>query len=95
MFKTMLKLKADLDMDGIVIRYKGFVLVAEFVAGPSGELWEVRTYQPIETEEETGEEFHNLRLENITEWEGQRFDTEGEALMFGMQFIEQFVEWRF
>jgi len=30
----------------------------------------------------------NLRLENIPEWEGQRFDTEGEVLKAGMDFIE-------
>lgn len=88
--KTMLKLKVELDM-GIVIRYKDFVLAAEFIPGPSGVWFEVTVWQPIETEEETGEDFMNLRLENITEWEGQRFDTEGEALKAGMDFIE----WKF
>lgn len=85
---TMLKLKTELDMDGVVIRYKDFVLAAEFVVGPTDACWKVEAWQPIETEEETGIEFHNLRLENITEWDGQRFDTEGEALMAGMQFLE-------
>ena len=78
-------LKAD---TGVVIRYKGFVLVAEFVNGPSGEWFEVSVWQPVETEDEAGTDFMYLPLENITEWEGQRFDTEGEALMAGMQFIE-------
>lgn len=89
MFKTMLKLKTELDMDGVVIRYKDFVLAAEFVVSPADEHWEVTVWQPIETEDEAGVEFHDLRLENITEWEGQRFETEGEALMAGMLFIER------
>ena len=88
--KTMLKLKVELDV-GTVIRYKDFVLVAEFMAGPSGEWFEVKVYQPVETEEEAGEDFMNIRLENITEWENQRFGTEGEALKAGMDFIE----WKF
>lgn len=83
---TMLKLKSELDMDGIVVRYKNFVLAAEFV--PTDEGWRVTVWKPIETEEESGEEFHNLCLENITEWEAQRFETEGEALMAGMEFLE-------
>lgn len=89
--QTMRNLKTGLGMDGIVIRYKESVLAAEFMVSPSGEWWKVSVYRPIETEEETGEEFHNLRLENATEWENQRFSTEGEALMAGMQFIE----WRY
>lgn len=91
MFMTMLKLKTELDMDGIVVRYKNFVLAAEFVATPANECWKVTVWQPIETEDETGIEFHNLRLENITEWDGQRFETEGEALQAGFEF----VDWKF
>lgn len=91
MFKTMLKLKTELDMDGVVIRYKDFVLSAEFVVSATDAYWKVDAWQPIETEEKTGIEFHNLRLENITEWDGQRFDTEGEALFAGIQFLE----WRY
>lgn len=91
MFMTMLKLKTELDMHGVVVRYKNFVLAAEFVAGPTDESWRVTVWQPIETEEDSSEEFHNLRLENITEWEAQRFETEGEALMAGIEFLE----WRF
>ena len=91
MFKTMLKLKTELDMDGVVIRYKDFVLSAEFVVSATDAYWKVDAWRPIETEEETGIEFHNLRLENITEWDGQRFDTEGEAIFAGIQFLE----WRY
>lgn len=88
---TMLKLKEVLDLTDVVIRYKGFVLAAEFLCGPSDEYWKVAVWQPAETEEETGLDFHELRLENVTEWEGQQFETEGEALMAGMQFID----WRY
>lgn len=89
--KTMLKLKTEVDMDGVVIRYKDFVIVAEFLTGPSGEWFATNVYRPIETEEETGEDFMNLRLENVTEWGGRRYGTEGEALRDGMDFIE----WKF
>lgn len=85
---TMLKLKDALDMDGTVVRYKDYVVAAEFFAGPAGEWFEVTAWQPIESEEETGIEFHNLRLENITEWQGERFDTEGEALMGAFLYLE-------
>lgn len=87
--KTMLKLKTELDMDGTVVRYKNHVVTAEFCAAPQGEWFEVQVYAPVETEEETGEDFHNLRLENISEWENERFYTDGEALMAGFQFIDQ------
>ena len=87
-FMTMLKLKIKLDMDGTVVRYKDFVVATEFVAGPAGEWFEVTAWQPVETEEETGIEFHNLRLENITEWYGERFNTEGEALMGAFTYLE-------
>ena len=84
---TMLNLKVDLDV-GTVIRYKDFVIVAEFLTGPGGEWFTTKIYRPIETEDETGEDFMNLQLENITEWEGRCFGTEGEALREGMDFIE-------
>ncbi len=86
---TMLKLKQQLDMDGTVVRYKGYVVTAEFFTGLQGEWFEVQVYAPVETEEETGEDFHNLRLENISEWEHEPFYTEGEALMAGFQFADQ------
>lgn len=77
---TYLKLKVELDMEGIVTRYKDFVAVAKYIVGPFGDFFEVELWQPIETEEETGEDFYNLRLENASEWQGVRFETEGEAL---------------
>lgn len=46
MFKTMLKLKTEIDMDGVVVRYKNFVLAAEFVASPADECWRVTVWQP-------------------------------------------------
>jgi len=77
---TYLRLKCELDMEGIVTRYKDFVAVAKYIAGPCGDFYEAELWQPIETEEETGEDFYNLRLENASEWQGVRFETEGEAL---------------
>lgn len=87
---TMLKLKVKIDV-GSVIRYKDFVLATEFVACPSGEWFEVTVWRPLESEEETGKDFMHIQLENVTEWEGQHFVTEGEALRAGMDFIE----WKF
>lgn len=86
---TMLKLKTQLDAEGTAVRYKDCVVTAEFFAAPQGEWFEVKVYSPVETEEETGEDFWNLRLENISEWENEHFTTEGEALMAGFQFIDQ------
>ena len=87
--KTMLKLKTQLAEEGTVVRYKDCVVAAEFFAAPAGEWFEVEVYSPVETEDETGEDFWNLRLENISEWENEHFTTEGEALMAGFQFIDQ------
>lgn len=91
-FMTMLKLKIKLDMDGTVVRYKDFVVATEFVAGPAGEWFEVTAWRPIESEEETGIDFHDLRLENITEWYGEHFDTEGEAMMAAFTYLETLEE---
>ena len=97
MYKTMLKLKIDADLADVVIRYKDFVIVAEFVAGPEGEFFTAHIWAPIETEEETGVEFHELRLENVTPWEPlsieAAWDTEGEALLAATQAIETEAVW--
>lgn len=94
MFKTMLKLKIEVDMEGVVIRYKDFVIVAEFLCGPGSGYFTARIWAPVETEDETDLPFHDLRLENITPWEpgcpGARWDTEGEALLAAMQEVEVF-----
>ena len=94
MFKTMLKLKTQADLGDVVIRYKDFVIATEFLCGPEGECFTATCWAPIETEEETGLEFHNLRLENITPWEpsipGATWDTEGEALLAAMQAVDVF-----
>ena len=85
---NLLNLKVDYISDGgAVVRYKDFVVVASFVCGPAAEWFEIMVYQPIETEEETGEEFWNLRLELVDANDGH-FDTEGEALMAGFQYID-------
>lgn len=86
--KSMLNLKVEVASEGgTVVRYKDLVVVVEFVAAPAGEWFEVEVYQPIETEEETGEEFWNLRLESLDKSD-LHFDTEGEALMDAFSHIE-------
>lgn len=87
MFKTMLQLKIELDLDGTVIRYKDHVVVAEFHCGPTSEFFTAQIWTPVETEEETGLPFHELRLENITLTINAGFDTEGEALFAAMQAV--------
>ena len=79
---TMLELASG-QCVGPVIHYKDFVIAVDWSI--------VKVYRPIETEEETGESFENLRLEIVTEFDGQRFGTEGEALRAGMDFID----WKF
>lgn len=92
MFKNMMNLKIEMDMDGVVVRYKNHVIVAEFLTGPEGEYFTAAIWAPVETEEETGLEFHELRLENVTPWEPDcpdvHFATEGEALFAAMQAVE-------
>lgn len=92
MFKTMLQLKIELDLDGVVIRYKDHVVVAEFHCGPTSEFFTAQIWTPVETEEETDLPFHELRLENITPQEpltiNACFDTEGEALIAAMQAVD-------
>jgi len=53
---TYLKLKTELDIEGIVTRYKDSVAVAKYMPGSNGDYFEAELWQPIETEEETGEE---------------------------------------
>ena len=86
---TYLKLKDQLDMDGTVTRYKDFVAVTEYMAGPNGDYFRAELWQPIETEDETGEDFYNLRLENASEGLKERFETEGEALAAVFTEIER------
>ena len=97
MFKTLLKLKVDMDLDGTVVRYKDFVIVAEFISGPEGGCFTATIWAPVETEEEADVEFHDLRLENVTPWEPLTidacWDTEGEALFAAMQAIETEAIW--
>lgn len=93
MCKTMLQLKIEMDMDGVVIRYKDHVIVAEFLCGPCGGYFTAHIWAPVETEEETDLPFHELRLENVTPWEpltiDAAWDTEGEALLAAMQAVTE------
>lgn len=87
--KNFYDLRNELDGEGVVIRYKSLVITTEFCASPAGEFFCSAIWSPIESEEETGLDFHELRLENVTPWEplcpDARFDTEGEALFAAMQ----------
>lgn len=89
MTTNLVNLKMDLTIDGgTAVRYKDYVVSAEFVCSPNGEWFEVSLYQPIETEEETDLPFHELRLEKL-DGNDHHFDTEGEALMEGFMYIEK------
>ena len=92
MCKTMLQLKIEAEIEDTVIRYKDFVIKAEFLVGPCGGYFTAHIWSPVETEEETDLPFHELRLENVTPWEPltieAAWDTDGEALMAAMQAAE-------
>ena len=96
MHKTMLNLKVGADLADVVIRYKGHVIVAEFVPAFGG-YYTAHIWAPVETEDETGLDFHELRLENVTPWEPltieAAWDTEGEALLAAMQAVEAEEVW--
>ena len=72
---------------GSVVRYKDFAVATKFEA--SADAWAVEVFGLVDDLSEM--DFEECRLENLTEWEGQRFATEGEALMAGFQFID----WKF
>lgn len=88
--KTMLTLKIDVDTDGVVVRYKDFVIAVEYEAGPLCEHYHVTIWQPIETEDETGEDFMNLRLKWIYSGAFPLSEvlTEGEAIKMAMEIID-------
>ena len=92
MFKTMLQMKIEADIENTVVRYKDHVVVAEFLCGPCGGYFTAQIWEPIETEEEADVPFHELRLENVTPWEPLSIDaaweTDGEALMAAMQAVD-------
>ena len=90
MFENFISLKKRVGQNGSVIRFKDFVLVSVFKTGPRGEWFEAEAWSPIETEDEADVDFFHLRLENVTEWYGERFNTEGEALFAAMQAVEAF-----
>ncbi len=69
---------------GSVIRYKDFAVATRFDA--AADAWAVEVFGLVDDLSEM--DFEECRLENLTEWEGERFATEGEALMAGFQFID-------
>lgn len=91
-FTTYLDLKNDMDPGDAVIQYKDFVLASRLQAGPLGCYFTVEAFAPVETVEETGFDFHELRLVRVDEWsQGERFDTEGEALLAAMLTLDSLV----
>lgn len=79
--------------NGCAIRYKDYVVSVEhsYNANRRKHWYRPDLWQPIETEEETGVPFNELRLECITEWEAQFFRTEGEALAAVFSEIERIL----
>jgi len=79
--------------NGCAIRYKDYVVSVEhsYNANRGPHWYRPDLWQPIETEEETGVPFNELRLECITEWEAQFFRTEGEALAAVFSEIERSI----
>ena len=64
----------------LAIRYKDYVVfIKETVKGFLSEV-----YQPIETEEETGLDFYELRLEQL-HCSTENYATEGEAILAAIQ----------
>lgn len=92
MCKNYLGLKIDADPGDVVIRYKDFVLAARLMPGTRGCYFVVEAFWPVETEEEAGVDFQDLRLEPVGGWDRVQFDTEGEALLAGMQTLDFMVE---
>lgn len=82
-----IKLKNRPFVKGSVVRYKNFAVATKFEA--AADAWAVEVFGLVDDLSEM--DFEECRLENLTEWEGQRFATEGEALMAGFQFID----WKF
>lgn len=87
--KNFYDLRNELDGEGTVVRFKNVVIATEFVATPACDFFIASIWAPVETEEETGLDFYELRLEDETPWErhfpNARFDTEGEAMFAAMQ----------
>lgn len=77
--------------NGCAIRYKGFVVSVEhsYNANRQQHWFRPDLWQPIETEDEAGVPFEELRIECITEWEPQFFQTQGEALAAVFSEIER------
>ncbi len=72
---------------GSVVRYKEYAVATRFDA--AADAWAVEVFGLVDNLSEF--DFEECRLENLTEWKGRRYATEGEALMDGFQFIE----WKF
>lgn len=92
MYTTYLDLKNDMDPGDAVIQYKDYVLATRLMSGPLGCYFTVEAYYPVETVEAAGVDFHDLALVKVNGWEPEKFDTEGEALLTGMQALDFMIE---
>ena len=80
---TMYELKNELEPMGVVVRYKDYVVAAEFVEGPKGKGYSLTVWAPQDISKEKEMGFASLLLDNVSEWENSFFATEGEALIQG------------
>lgn len=83
--KTLAALKKELAPKVVTIQYKGRIVAIGYFSSTAGKWVEATVWQPMATE---GPFPSDPPLENITEWERERFSTEGEALMAAFQFID-------
>ena len=86
--KSMEYLKEKVANNDLVVRYKNNVILTVFDQNAHGTSlggYTCQVYQPIETENETGLTFEELKLELVHTSE-KSFFTEGEALAYGFNF---------
>lgn len=80
-------LRVEMDGEGLVVIYKNFVVVSEFLGGPRGECFRFRVYRPVDDLSEF--DIVDARLELCSEKWTDSFNTEGEALMAAFIAIER------
>lgn len=89
---TMYELKNELEPMGGVVRYKNYVVAAEFVNGPKGKGYSLTVWAPQDISKEKEMGFASLPLDNVSEWDTSFFATEGEALHQGCIWCDAMAE---
>lgn len=91
-----LEMKFDMRSEGKTVRFMDFVVVAYYYwdAPFRRSRYGFHAYRPVESEDETGVGFCELRLECIDDLladpaDREGFGTEGEALLAAMQLIQR------